>query len=311
MNPYTTSSDGHSRTTFTQPARDRRPKLADFHHNPTEQKDQFIVAYISNLDQPHAVISYAFYLSRMLKKGLVLMHISDPRYTRLSPAEAERHLQQQCDTLPADSDVSYAALKGRTREVIEKLPLLIGAVALVCHVDATSRRRHPQHPRELLRNFQDCKVAYLAVQEPMRDPQQLKNVALAVEFKKETKEKFIWASYFARFNHSVVHALYYDYKDELLRRKWFDNMKFLHKLFSALDIEFTPHVIPDASTFEDINALRYCAEHHYDLLVSVTTDERDLLEFFIGTQEQHTIVNRQHIPVLFLNPRDDLYVICD
>lgn len=313
MNPYTTSSYGHSRATFTQPARDRgrQPKLADFHHNPTQQKDQFIVAYISNLDQPHAVLSYAYYLSQMLKKGLILMHISDPRYTRLSPSDAELRLQQLRGTLSADADITYVALKGKTREVVEKLPVLIGAVALVCHVDAKAHRRHPQHARELLRNFKGCKVAYLTVQEPIRSPQQLQNVALAVEFKKETKEKFIWASYFARFNHSAVHALHYDYKDEILRRKWFDNMNFLHKLFSALEIGFTPHVIPDKSTFEDINALRYCAEHHYDLLVSVTTDERDPLEFFIGTQEQHTIVNSQHIPILFLNPREDLYVICD
>lgn len=313
MNPYTTPSYGHARTTFTQPAPDRegRSRLADYHQNPTKQKDQFIVAYISNLEQPHAVLSHAYYLSRMLNKGLILLHISDPRYTRLTTSEAELRLQRLRDTLPADANVTYVALKGKTREVVEKLPVLIGAVALVCHVDAKARRRHPQHARELLSNFRSCKVAYLTVQEPMRNPRQLQNVALVVEFKKETKEKFIWASYFARFNHSVVHALHYDYKDEMLRRKWFDNMKFLHRLFSALGIGFTPHVIPDKSTFEDVNALRYCAEQHYDLLVSVTTDERDLLEFFIGTQERRTIVNSQHIPVLLLNPREDLYVICD
>ena len=88
-------------------------------------------------------------------------------------------------------------------------------------------------------------------------------------------------------------------------------MRFLDKLYTALGITFMPHEMPDKSTLEDVNALRFCAENHYDLLISLTTDERDALEFFIGTQEQHIIINSQHIPVLFLNPREDLYVICD
>jgi hypothetical protein len=287
------------------------PMIEKFHHNPTKQKDQFIVAYISNLDQPHAVISYALYLAMMLHKGLILLHISDDKYTKLLPAEAEPRLQQLRDSLPPEADVTYVALKGETRKIISNLPVLIGAVALVCHVDARARRCHPQHPKELLRNFADCKVAYLTVQEPMRDPKGIQNVALSVDFKKQAKEKFIWSSYFARFNGSNIHALYYDYKDDALKRSWYDNMRFLQKLYTALNITFAPHVIPDKSTFEDVNALRYCSQEHYDLLISLTTDERDALEFFIGTQEQYIITNSQHLPILFLNPRDDLYVICD
>jgi len=47
------------------------------------------------------------------------------------------------------------------------------------------------------------------------------------------------------------------------------------------------------------------------LLIAVTTKEKDGLEFFVGVQEQRTIVNRERIPILFLNPREDLYVLCD
>ena len=142
------------------------------------------MAYLSNLDQPHAAVSYAFYLAQMLRKGLILLHISDEKYTRMTPAEAEPRLQQLCATLPEAAPVSYVALKGETRKVIGQLPVLIGAVAMVCHVDVHARRRSPQHPRALLRNFADCKVAYLTVQEPMPDTQGIRDVALSVNFKK-------------------------------------------------------------------------------------------------------------------------------
>ncbi len=288
-----------------------RPVIEQLHHNPTKQQDQFVVAYLTSLDKPLAVLSHAHFLARMLHKGLILIHISDERYTRLTPADVEPRLQQLRESLPADADVSYIALKGNTKEIITQLPVLLGAVALVCHVDAHARRRRPQHPKELLKNFATCKVAYLTVQEPMPKPQGLKNIAFTVNIKRQSKEKYIWSSYFARFNHSHIHALHYRYKDEILHRKWSDNMRFLQKLYDALNITYQSHEIPDRSPLEDVNALRYCAKEKYDLLISLTTDERDALELFIGTSERHIIVNPYHLPVLFLNPREDLYVICD
>ncbi len=288
-----------------------RPVIEQLHHNPTKQQDQFVVAYLTSLEKPLAVLSHALYLAQMLHKGLILIHISDEKYTQLTPADVEPRLQQLRESLPADADVSYIALKGNTKEIITQLPVLLGAVALVCHVDAHARRRQPQHPKELLKNFATCKVAYLTVQEPIPKPQGLKNIAFTVNVKRQSKEKYIWSSYFARFNDSHIHALHYHYKDEILRRKWSDNMRFLQKLYDALNITYQSHEISDRSPLEDVNALRYCAKEKYDLLISLTTDERDALELFIGTSERHIIVNPYHIPVLFLNPREDLYVICD
>ena len=137
------------------------------------------------------------------------------------------------------------------------------------------------------------------------------NVAMAVDFRKESKDKFIWSSYFPRFNGSAMHVLYYDYKDEFLKNKWYANMKQFHKLYTDLGITFQPHIMESKSTYMDKNALRYASAQGYGLLIAVTTKEKDGLEFFIGVQEQRTIVNREHIPILFLNPREDLYVLCD
>jgi hypothetical protein len=61
----------------------------------------------------------------------------------------------------------------------------------------------------------------------------------------------------------------------------------------------------------DINALRYADQNRYGMLIAVTTKEKDGLEFFIGVQEERTIVNKANIPILFLNPREELYVLCD
>lgn len=281
-----------------------------------EKKDQFIIAYLPDFEKTETVLSYAQFLSVMLKKGLILLHICDPRYSKLSPDEAEEKLKslraKVIETTKADTiATTYAALKGDTRQIIAALPSLMGAVAIVAQVEKHAGWRNAMSRKALLRNFADCKTAFLVAQEPLRDTATMSNVAMSIDFKKESKDKIIWSSYFPRFGNCNMHVLYYDYKDEFLRNKWYANMTQLHKLYSGLEQKFQPHIMQSKSTFSDINALRYSAQQGYGMLISVTTKEKDGLEFFIGVQEWRTIVNKERIPILFLNPREDLYVLCD
>ena len=296
-----------------------------------EKKDQFIIAYITDFEKTETVLSYSLWLASLLQKGLILTHICDPRYSSLSPDEAEKKLKdlkRKLDAhegtrapvelgkgvpadVPAGINISYAALKGDSRQIITALPTLLSAVAIVAQVVPHARRRNAMSRRALLRNFAECKIAFLVAQKPLTDAKALTDIAMAIDFKKESKDKIIWSSYFPRFGNLNMHVLYYDYKDQFLHSKWYANMTQLHKLYSGLNISFKPHIIKSKSTFLDINALRYASENRYGMLISVTTKEKDGLEFFIGVQEKRTIVNREGLPILFLNPREDLYVLCD
>lgn len=287
------------------------------------KKDQFVIAYLTDLTDTDVVVSHALFLSKKLRKGLVLLHISDSRYTKTSTAEAEEELKKICSTLESSS---YAALAGDTKEIITSLPTLMNAVVIVAQVAARAARRSPLNRRNVLRNFAECRAAFLTVQQPFSvhpvddTPAggqtsvaggQPDEVAMVVDFKRESKDKFIWSSYFPRFIGSRMNVLYYDYKDQFLHSKWYANMQQLHKLYTGLDITFQPRIMESKSTFPDVDALRFARSHGYRLLICVTTKERDTLEYIIGTQEMRTITNRYRIPILFLNPREDLYVICD
>lgn len=276
-----------------------------------EKKDQFVIAYIADFAQTETVLSYAVYMAQMLSKGLILLHVCDPKYSVLTPGEAEEKLRQLQTQVEPGVGVTYAALKGETAKIVEVLPTLLGAVVVVMQADAKARRSSALSGKSILKNFAACKTAFLVAQEPLRDTSKMKNIAASIDFKKESKDKVIWSSYFPRFGDSRMHILYYDYKDEFLRSKWYANMTQLHKLYSGLNISFEPHIIESKSTYMDVNALRYAAAKGYGMLIAVTTKEKDGLEFFVGVQEQRTIVNDERIPILFLNPREDLYVLCD
>lgn len=281
----------------------------------SEKKDQFVIAYLPQLDQPETVISHALAIARMIKKGLILLHISDPKYTTVTPIEAEQQLRCLRDRLLSSQtdiqDINYAALQGETKPVIDALPTLLNAVVCVVQVNADAKRKNPQHKKELLRNFAECKVAFLTVQDPLIDASDYDNVDLSIDFKRESKEKIIWSSYFARFNHSQLHIISPEYKDSGLRLKWTNNMRFIRKLFDNLGITFSLHTINERTTYTDQAAINESARLRHRLFIAVTTKEKDGLEMIMGVQEERTIINKYRIPILFLNPRKDIYILCD
>ena len=277
-----------------------------------EKKDQYIAAYIADNSYDEVVLSYALFMSNMLKKGLILLSISDPKYTTITTAEAEVHLKELKARIMSDTYVTYCALKGETRKILSALPAAFNVVTIVSAVDKNASRKSPIAKRNVLKNFSDCKTAFLLVQKKLEDINKINNVGFSVDFKKESKDKLLWASYFARFNNSLLHAISPKYDDDFLRNKWNDNIRFMDKMFGGLNIVSKKHTIAkQQSQYLDIDVLKYANEENIGLLIATTTKERDVIEYFIGVQEDRTIVNEFDIPILYLNPREDLYVLCD
>ena len=276
-----------------------------------EKKDQYIVAYIADYDKADTVLAYSLMLSTYLRKGIILLRVCDPRYTSETTDEAQQQLIAMKQRLPEKVFSTYCALKGKTADVIELLPKAFNAVAIAACVDK-SNKKSACHPKNVLRDFAKCKVAYLLAQVPPKSyGAVVGKVAFSLDFKKESKDKLIWASYFPRFFGSQLYVLSYSYTDEFLRNKWYSNVKFMDKMYANLGVTYEKADLGKPKSFIDVVGLQAASQLGIGLLISTTTAERDVAEYFIGVQEDRTIVNDQKIPILFLNPRDDLYVLCD
>lgn len=278
----------------------------------SEKKDQYIAAYIADYTHSEVVLSYSLFMANMLRKGLILLRIVDPKYTSETTSEAEKHLQELETKIHLNNNVTYCAIKGNTKDILTALPVALNVVTVIGAVDKNAHRKSPLSRKNVLKNFSECKTAFLLAQEPLKDTDMLQNIAFSIDFKKESKDKFLWASYFSRFNNSFLHSFSPKYDDEFLRAKWYDNTKFLDKMFASLNVKYEKHSIAkQQSQYLDIDVLQYASTKDIGLLVSTTTKERDVMEYFIGVQEDKTIVNEYKIPILYLNPREDLYVLCD
>lgn len=275
-------------------------------------KDQFVIAYLADLSMEQAVVSHACHLARMLNKGLIFLYIQDPRYHLPSTDQVEPDLIR-LETAHPDVHPAHVAMKGNTREIITALPTLLNGVVAVAGVNPKSRIGSLTHPKRVLHNFAQCKIAYLTVQQPLAPNETFSHVAYSIDFHKESKEKLIWASYFARFNHSRLHMLHFRYSDAGLHKKWSNNVLFMDKFFHNLGITYESLPVEGRALFPETLVCSTAAQKGYDLLISVTTDtrSRDVVEWFAGVQEDRTVRNPYRLPVLFINPRDDIYVLCD
>ena len=119
----------------------------------------------------------------------------------------------------------------------------------------------------------------------------------------------MWASYLARFAGASLTIAHPDYSDAGLRQRFLNNMQFASKMYTPLGIGYRDAVL-GRSTRVDACALD---ELQPDLLVAMTTDsrERDLLDLLAPRPELQLLTRSHPTPLLFLNPRDDLYILCD
>lgn len=267
--------------------------------------DQFVVACIDSPATAPAVIAAARHFAGHLRhKGLLLLNVA-----RDTKAEWIK-----------DYNLPYAALQGDWATAIEGLPTAFNAILAVTAVDPQAPRSSLTNPRTLLRAFRNCKIAYLVVDATKHSPLTTHHptlaTALTVDFHRESKEKLIWASYLARFLSADLTVALPQYKDQGLRNLQNNNIRYIDKVFSPLGIKYTlSHLLTPQPTLHPKSSpdLHTLGELRPDLLIALTTDPRatDPLDWLLGTPDRRLLSHPSATPILFLNPRDDLYVLCD
>lgn len=261
------------------------------------KKDQFIIVCADSAPTAQTLIPTAQHCAERLHKGLILLSCSPG---------AEEWIDR--------FGIPYMALKGDWKTAIDALPTALNAVLAITLADTAAPRRSFTHPRQLLHNFRDCKVAYLVVssRQPTVSGRWPQTTSLTIDHQRESKEKLIWASYMARFFGSTIQVLHRNYRDAAFKLRWTNNMRYLEKVFSSLGLTYESAVISRGSEFgnPDLIAIK---ESGFELFIALVANrrDRDLGDLFAKPAELRLLENTSGIPVLLLNQRDDLYVLCD
>ena len=276
-----------------------------------QKKDQFVIAYIGSCESQHPCVDYAVQLARILGKGLILLYISDPSARSLSTSEAEVKLKELNESLPEDLFHSYAALSGAREKVLNAVGELLNAVLLVSDCNPEEKDKHsPLYPQTQLDSLASSRVAYLLCP-PESKPSNYDKVVLTLNNASESKEKTLWASYFGRFANSQIVLYYRRYKDEYHQKQLNLNIAFARKIFEQFKIPLITLHSENTKTQLDIQASDYAKENNCSLVICQTTKNKSFADRLLGLDEVRVLKNMKKTPVLFLNPRNDLFILCE
>lgn len=277
-----------------------------------EYRDQFVIAYITDFNNYKNIIRWAEKFAKMLKKGIILLHISDEKYTNISTQEASKRLEEINQEIDIPYTHSFAALKGKTRDIIHSTGEILNGVMIVSALEKKVKdRANPISVDDIIKNFYSSRIAYFIFNNTDIENNDFKEVVLSMDSLKESKEKVLWASYFGRFANSIVDIYYHRYRDEYLQKQLNLNIGFARKMFKNFKIETRNIHSLNRKTQTDVQALAFAEKENRSLCIFQTTANKGFLEFFFGLPEKKVLINLDKVPVLFLNRRDDIFVMCE
>ena len=260
-----------------------------------QKKDQFVALCADCREDAEHLLPTVKLLANSLRKGIILFTTA-----------------KDGDSWVEGFGVTYAALKSDWPTVVEVMPTVFNVVLAVTLADHKAPRGSSAHPRQLLKNFRQAKIAYLVISADSTPPLTTKSVALTLDHQRESKEKLLWATYFKRFCGSEVVVYHHPYTDLAFRQRLDNNVRYLEKVFSSLNLTYRLQALPAGNQFAnpDIKAVE---QPDVDLFISLVPDDRDrdLFDIFSPPQALRLLKHAAPIPILFLNQRDDLYILCD
>jgi hypothetical protein len=217
-------------------------------------------------------------------------------------AELEKRVRVYANTVKADIpnlNISVLLLHGKLQNLVEELGEKYNTIMLCC----TGKIHY-----SLLKAFYKSAFPFYFSKETSNN-NEFKKIIIPIDYRNGTKESVLWGSYFGRFNQSDIILHTADHQsDSGLQYRVDEIIAFARKLYGQFNFNFWT----DKGSSGSFGIHREAMKHSqtYNLLIFTGSYNVTLLDYLIGTFEQR-IVKRRRSPVLLINPRREMYVLCD
>lgn len=230
---------------------------------------------------PHTAIAYAEMLSAAYVKPISLLCLDDTFIDELKDLDYP--------IIYSDSGLS----SGINKVVSEQDSVMIV-------FENTGRRCLIQQQLKACRNL---RIPYVFIPKGMGF-QLPDKVALPMSFLIEDREKATWGRSLHRYFNSQFTIL--KPKDKGSRAG--KNVAYVTSFFDKLNIPYTT-INGKRSSFKNDKEVFSLLSDWANLVIVTASREYGLDDQFLGSKELH-ILRKSTLPIMMLNPRDDLYVLC-
>ncbi len=250
-----------------------------------------------------AAVSHAAAISLIFQAELIIIPLEEKETTYGTGfTNALQVLQQQ--KLPVVQYSQKLNLKKELYSFIEEHEVMM----LILAASPKSESFFSYH--SALKLVKKMRVPVLVVGKTLPKANAYQKIILPLDYLIYAKEKSLWASYFSRFYNSDIHILFKKYKDEYLQYKLYENVAYTEQLYNNLSVNYQVHSVVTTTENIDYYAQTFAEQIDGTLILSMTTKYPEIGDILKGTKEKKTIKNVDKIPYLYINQRDDLYVLC-
>ena len=159
--------------------------------------------------------------------------------------------------------------------------------------------------RKLLNNCRDLRIPYLFYKDSFKEFD-LHKVILPIGFLEEEMEKAQFASAFGRFCGSEIKMLLAnDYGSKAAT-----NAEKMKQLFDKFDFKYSLEKATKDSFKVEAESIQVAENEHAGIIIVSASRDYGLDDILFGPKEYH-LVKKSSVPVLLINPRGDLYALCD
>lgn len=263
---------------------------------------QKIVVVCDFSERMKAVILHGVRLADILKKELCLIAIWKSKNQQIYFQEKLKNTTRTIKQNVPEMQVSSLLLRNSLRDNIEKLTWDYDAILVVLHqADIKSG----------LKAFRESSIAFLFVNGDSPDFLGYKSVLVPIDFRKASKETALWASFLGRFNRSIIHLVYAHETDKHLAANLNKNLNFIQKFLTNLHVDYQSIAGKSSSwgickeTIANVRPLKG------DVMVFAGSTYISLIDLLIGLPERKIIRKAGDLPILIINPRKEICVMCD
>ncbi len=278
-------------------------------------KKQQILVPVDFSEASQNAITYAIEVARIFKSEISLLNVIENSRKNQTSNDEESIIKEKL--LPYAKDiieynkiiVNIYVVKGNYIKIINSIIESINAIMVIAGLDKKNKHRYFS-PKILSTKFRSLRIPILIVQRKPPSHIPFKNIILPVDFRKQSKEKAPWSSYFSKLNGSRIHIVFKEYKDAYFLKQLHNNMVLIKKSFDTMNVNYSIHKVKNINCSIDKYAIAYARMNLADMVVILNTDDFALDDQLFGPAEQRLMLNQEQIPLLCLNPRDDLFIPC-
>jgi nucleotide-binding universal stress UspA family protein len=146
-----------------------------------------------------------------------------------------------------------------------------------------------------------CKVPFIIVQKPPQD--ELPVIAYPVDYKKEDKQKSIWAVYLNKYFKSKIFLFTQKSNDATLKKQIQSNVKFTKQMLESSNIEYEVIEAAGEKDFDE-EIVDFSVKINASTILITTTKNIELKDYMFGATEQNVIANKEGIAVMCVNPKE-------